>query len=221
MKFKFINAITFSPMVIGIIVVVVISIIIGIMAAAKVGPFADKTEPTSKQTIPPTLAPVVGTMARYIKITQPNAVYMTLGWLEAYAGAYGTTNIALNKPVTKSWAQGRYASNVTNINNGDNTLFFHSNSNPAGNWFMIDLGAMYDVSSIKLYFTSNPTVGSTCVSRMLGLVLTLLDESNTVVYTANPTMDASGKSILPADCGASTAYKSYTFSPPSKIPVGK
>ena len=218
MKFKFGNSVGLS---IFIVIVVAISIIIGILVVAKVGPFAS-SKPAPKASSSKSAPKATGTMARYIKITQPNAVYMTLGWLEAYAGAYGTTNIALNKTVTKSWAQGGYASNVTNINNGDNTLFFHSKSNVAGNWFMIDLGAMYDVSSVKLYFTSNPTVGSTCVSRMLGLVLTLLDASNTVVYTANPTMDTAGKSILPTgDCGASTAYKSYTFSPPSKIPVGK
>lgn len=116
---------------------------------------------------------------RYIKLSNPTVGCMNLAEIEVYS-TDGGPNIANTATITKSSGFGGDQFPVGNFVDGNNSNFVHTSCNDAP-WIQLDFGRMIPISKIVLRNRQD-----CCQERINGLVLTILDNSNNVVYTANP-----------------------------------
>ena len=116
--------------------------------------------------------------ARYVRLQQNNnANYMVLSEVEAIEAGTGI-NVALNKPETITGTPGT----VTTVTDGSYSDYIFTPgafSSPAAVQFCeIDLGAVYNLSSIKI-----TTYSGCCQSNQSGIILTLKDSTGNQVST--------------------------------------
>lgn len=162
-------------------------------------------------TWPPTSVAPSGFSGRFIKLEKPVAGCMHFTEVMAFSPGSGV-NIALNKQVTTSsvgWnGLPKYLTDGIITQNP----FTHSDCKDRP-WFLIDLGSVMPISSIEVYNRTD-----CCQSRENGVVITVLDGNQNVVFTADPLQDRNGARVDNGDGGA--AYAAFYINPPSTSVVG-
>ena len=150
---------------------------------------------------------------RYIRISQPTVGCLNIAEINVYSSD-GGTNIAKNATITKSSSFGNDEYPVANLIDDNLNTFTHTSCTDAG-WIQLDFGSPVPITHIVL---SNRR--DCCQGRLNGVILTILDASQQVVYTAKPITDKSGSSVFSYISTAGEPFNTYTYSPPDTTPVG-
>lgn len=152
----------------------------------------------------------VGISARYIKLLQPSAGYMNIADVLAYSTTSGP-NIALGATVSASTL---YSTDypLSSLTDGNSNNWTSTNRDSDAGWFLIDLGS---VKSVTRIIVINRT--DCCQARANGVIVSLMNNSQTTVFTAHPFVDRSGNTLY-ADLRSrdSLAYSKYIINPPQQ-----
>lgn len=147
---------------------------------------------------------------RYIKLQQKQIGCMNLSDIKVYS-KNGNNIITPNMIVTKSSTFGNpdvFPGSL--LVDGDINTFAHTSCSDIG-WFLIDLGSIIPISKIVI---TNRT--SCCRQRATGIVLTILDEQQNILYTANPITDKKNRtSFTENDNNDADFYLTFTYYPPN------
>lgn len=147
-----------------------------------------------------------GVSARFVKLFQPSSGCLHFAEVQVFSHA-GGPNVAAGAKATSSslYAPEFPASNLTD---GDLSNFAHTSCNDSG-WFLIDLGSLLPVYAIKIFNRVD-----CCQARENGVVVSLLDEGQSPVFTADPLADRNGGTVFQMnDAVAAAVFDVY---PPSK-----
>lgn len=151
----------------------------------------------------------VGISARYIKLLQPSAGYMNFTEVLAYS-TRGGPNIALGATVSASSHTSDYP--LSSLTDGNSNNWTSTNRDSDAGWFLIDLGSVKSVTKIVVINRID-----CCQARANGVIVSLMNNSQTTVFTAHPFSDRSGNTLY-ADLRSrdSLAYSTYTVIPPQQ-----
>jgi hypothetical protein len=148
---------------------------------------------------------------RYVKLTQPAVGCMNLAEIQVFTPE--GTNIANTATVTKSSGYEGDSYPVQNFIDGNLNNFVHTSCNDAGT-ITLDFGSSVNISKVIIFNRTD-----CCGLRSNGIVLTIADASNSVVYTANPLGDPSGSNVFKNE-PYGNYYRSFTFFPPNPNWIG-
>jgi hypothetical protein len=168
----------------------------------------DETKPEEKPVSPA----VVGVSGRYVKLVRPTVGCLNLAEIVIKSSADGA-NIAKSAIVTKSSGFEGDSYPVSNLIDDKLDNFVHSSCADAP-WILIDLGKVIPIYSIVLTNRKD-----CCQGRTTGLVLSILDDAQQVVYTADPLVSQSGNTI-PTEDVRDGSFMVYTWTLPNKTAVG-
>jgi hypothetical protein len=144
--------------------------------------------------------------ARYVRFEYSNALvsrYLQIAGVRVYT-ATGTNIITTSMTVTASSNSGTPVSNVLD---GDNGTFFHSNLETSP-WIEIDLGSEQVIHKVE--FVNR---GDCCRGRIAGARLVLKNNSGTVVYTSNTMTLKDGVTTTYQDYPGNEGYLYYNWWP--------
>lgn len=155
---------------------------------------------------------------RYIKLQQKQVGCLNLGEIEVYSN--NENNIITPKTiVTKSSNFGDPdAFPGSFLVDGNKNSFAHTSCNDSG-WFLIDLGKTVPINKIVITNRSD-----CCRQRANGIVLTILDTQQNVIYTANPITDKKNRTSYSETRDTQTTFDDYyltfTYFPPDPSVIG-
>ena len=150
---------------------------------------------------------------RYVKLVRPTIGCMNLGEIIIGSPTAVGVNLAKTATITKSSAYGNDMYPNKNLIDDNDATFVHTSCNDAP-WIQFDLGKIVPISNIVLKNRKD-----CCQGRTTGIVLTILDEAQKVVYTSDAIKDQSG-SITPSEVNTGGPFMVYTWTLPNKTPVG-
>ena len=105
-----------------------------------------------------------------------------------------------------------------NLVNNNLRDFAHTSCEDAAE-ITIDLGGTYNIYKIVLF--NRPDC---CFNRAVGIVLTILDKDNNIIYTADPIKDKNGNTTYKENNETTVDkinfYSAFIYTPPDKAPVG-
>lgn len=151
-----------------------------------------------------------GFSGRYVKLTKPVTGCMHFAEVQVFSTS-GGTNIASGKTVTASSTG--WGGLPEFLTDGIMNNFTHSNCVDAP-WFLIDLGSVMSISNIRVFNRTD-----CCQSRENGVVVTVLDANQSVVFTSNPLADKKGVTVDGGDNGST--YSVFDINPPSTVVNGE
>ena len=170
------------------------------------------TPATTTPATTPAVTTSVGVSGRYIKLVRPTVGCLNLAEIVIKSSADGT-NLSKSAIITKSSVYENDAYPNKNLNDDNDATFVHTSCNDAA-WIQIDLGKVIPIYSIILTNRKD-----CCQGRTTGLSLSILDDSQKVVYTADPLKDQSGSST-PTENNNGGPFMVYTWTLPNKTAVG-
>lgn len=151
----------------------------------------------------------VGVYARYIKLSQPSVGYMNIADVQVFSTTSGP-NIALGATVSASTV---YKTDypLSSLTDGNSNNWTSTSGTDAG-WFLIDLGSEKSVSRVEVINRTD-----CCQARANGVIVSLMNNSQTTVFTAQPFVDRNGNNQY-ADVRMtdSVAYSKYIIHPPQQ-----
>ena len=134
--------------------------------------------------------------------------------IAVYTEKGGNNIISPKTTVTKSSGYQGDKGPTANFVDGKLTTFMHTSCNDAA-WVLVDLGMMTPI--YKIVINNRPDC---CYLRVNGLVLTILDDQQKTIYTANPIADKSGSTKNSESTNQSLAYDTFTCFPPNPKVLG-
>lgn len=144
---------------------------------------------------------------RYVLLSKQELGCINLAQLEVYSTPFGQ-NIAKNAKVIMSSLYGDDFKGE-NLTNGLNNSIAHTVcGGPENQNILVDLGQEFPIYKINLFNRSD-----CCSSRSNGIILTILNGQNQLVYSANELLDKNGNN---RDDNQNNAYGQYVFFPPVK-----
>jgi len=171
----------------------------------------DETKPEEKP-VAPAATSAVGVNGRYVKLVRPTVGSLNLAEIVIKSSADGA-NIAKSATVTKSSAYIDDMFPVANLIDDKLDNFVHTSGADAP-WILIDLGKVIPIYSIVLTNRND-----CCQGRTTGLILSILDDAQKVVYTADPLVSQSGNTT-PTEDVRDGSYMVYTWTLPNKTAIG-
>lgn len=181
--------------------------------------------PPDPQSFPTVIQTSCGTLARYVKVLNSNLgdAWMQIAQLVVIDKT--GTNVALKKPVTVSstYGSGSQPSNAVDGTYSTRAFpnIFHAGSPDSSQFFMVDLGSTYDITTVIYYNRSD-----CCSQRALRMRVQLLDANKQLL--AEKYIDGAMQQTLtflvqgaPATCKTSLPYVPPPPAPPPPAPVVK
>lgn len=152
----------------------------------------------------------VGVSARYIKLSQPSAGYLNFAEVQAFSTPSGS-NIALGATVSASTVYSTDHS-LSSLTDGNLDNWTTTDRGSDAGWFLIDLGSVKSVTKIVVINRTD-----CCQARANGVIVSLMNNSQTTVFTSQPFFDSSGNTLY-ADLRSrdSLAYAKYIINPPQQ-----
>lgn len=155
-----------------------------------------------------------GIIGRYVQLRAPSVGCMNIAEIQVYS-TDGTTNIAAGKNVSMSSGYQTAGQGVFpgfNLVDGNLSNFAHTSCADTP-WMLIDLGSVVPITEIVVYNRAD-----CCSGRIAGSVLSILDVSETIIWTSDVFTNQSG---LVTNQNDTSGYATYTVRPPSTKVLGK
>jgi len=150
---------------------------------------------------------------QYIELNRPNGDYLNLAEIQVFSYP-GGPNIASSTSVSFPDLHSSYL--ISNFTDGNFNTMIHS-IGTNNSTVTINLGSTKPIYKIVIYNRID-----CCWNRANGIVLTIKNSSNTIVYTASPIPDKLGRTtIQTGDAGNLTNYYyTFTYFPPYAAVIG-
>lgn len=144
---------------------------------------------------------------RYVLLQKQELGCINLSQLEVYSIPFGQ-NIAKNAKVVMSSLYGDDFKGENLTNGLKNSIAHTICGGPENQNILVDLGQEFSIYKINIFNRTD-----CCSSRSNGIILTILNEQNQIVYSGNELLDKNGKN---RDDNQDNGYRQYVFFPPMK-----
>ena len=153
-------------------------------------------------------------VGRYVKFANPVVSCMNILEIEVYS-TDGVTDVAKGKPVVASsvWSNDTTDYGAQNVTDGNKTSTLYASGCSDAPSVVIDLGASGPIVNIIVYNRQDSGT-----DRILGSVLSVLDNNGNVVWASNPFQNANGVNVYSNN--VTNGYLYYMASLPSPVVVG-
>ena len=150
---------------------------------------------------------------QYIELNRPNGEYLNLAEIQVFSYEGGPNIITPSTSV--SFPDARSDLPASNFVDGNLSNFMHS-SGTTNSTVIVNLGSTRPIYKIIIYNRLD-----CCFNRANGIVLTIKNSSNTVIYTSSPIPDKLGRTTVQTDTGNTTDYYyTFTYFPPYAAVIG-
>jgi hypothetical protein len=150
---------------------------------------------------------------QHIELNRPNGEYLNLAEIRVFSYEGGPNIITPSTSVSfpDAWS----ALPVSNFIDGNFNTMMHSNGT-TNSTVAINLGSTRPIYKIVIYNRID-----CCWCRANGIVLTIKNSDNTVIYTSSPIPDKFGRTTISSDTGNTTDfYYTFTYFPPYAAVIG-
>lgn len=157
---------------------------------------------------------------RYIRLELQQVGCLNLNEIKVYSTKAGPNLVTPSTTVTMSsnWHDTNYGKNTFFVDGNENTTI-HTSCNDIP-WILVDMGTVIPI--YKIVVTNRQDC---CQNRANGMILSILNESKTEVYRANPITDKNFRTTFDNGSNAEVTdkkgyYMTFTWFPPKKAWIG-